>query len=327
MTSDDSAGQSPTDPHASVITGRAARRICVLENLDVASLLLLAVLAAGAFLAGWGLRPSVSVLPPVPAAPHIIINLPATRPVRGLYILSYLVQSKGSTTELQINALGSLASGQTAISWSMGVLNFSGKFCTPKQYEHQNKVKLFAAQDYMVNGTTPIRPNSSPIPIPGSEDLLLVVHLCWHTSPPLEIDSSYFSVKFPAIVVPNQTGTLISGLELHETSLSDYSPSGGLEPIATSPDTWTWSTVLSGIFGSPPDAELLVSGSDSSEIERETRNAFYSGIFFGIAGGALLALIPALPIVTDRMMSRRKASKQADGSGMADPRSGSQAPS
>jgi len=279
-------------------TSRAWRRIWSLENLDVTSLVFLGALAVASFVAGWALRPPNGPALQVPSSPELTINFPDAGPVRSLDVVSFLAQTAGSQAVLKVNALGLLAPAQATTSWTMGVQGFSGSFCTPSAYRDHSTIRHVGYQDYVVSGTT-----LSPATYQG---LLLVVHLCWNHGPPLDINGPYLSAALPRVLVPDQAGTLTSVLQLHGTSLSGYSLSGGASPTGESQQAWSWTTGLSSSFESPGSVGVLVFGSNSSDIEHENHNGFYSGILFGIAGGAALSVIPALPGLIDRRKARHK---------------------
>ncbi len=314
-----SPGPAVTAP---ITTSRRPRKAGVLENLDVAALVLLGALAVGTFLPAWALRPSTSALPPVSAPPEINISFSGTGPVSDLYVVLSLEQTKEPRTELIINALGTPRTSQSTLNSVIGVFGFTGQFCTPKQYH--NRVISAGRYNYLDFDTMPISHQAAPAGVPGSSDLLLVVHLCWNDHPLLEVNSSSFSVNFPVILFQDQTGVVSSNLDLPNVDLSDYSASGGASPSGAGEHIWTWSSPLSGVSGSRPYADLLVSGSNSSQVQRENDDAFDSGILFGIASGAVLALIPGLPIVADRVKSRRDAGEQANSPGTAEEHSDSQ---
>lgn len=263
------------------------------ENLSLVVLVLLGALGIATLVLGWALRPPGGAPPELPDSPQLAINFAEARPVHDLAVVSYLVQAKVPQAVLKINASGFLGSRQQSVAWSMGVQGFTGKFCTPKAFRGNSKVEFLGYEDYRVYGTL-------KIPASSSAGSFLVVHLCWKSDAPLTVGSPYFSAAFPRILMPGQTGTLTDVLQLRGTSLSSYSPAGGTAPEAVGRGTWAWTSALSGNFGSQAATEMPVSGSSASEIQHENHNAFYSGILFGIAGGAALSVLPALTGVIDR---------------------------
>jgi hypothetical protein len=296
MASEQPAATPVRHDRAAVIS-RAWRRIWALENLDVTSLVLLGALAVASFVAGWVLRPPNGPAVQVPSSPELTINFTDAAPVRNLDIVSFLAQAAGSQTVLKVNAKGLLKPGQATTSWNMGVQGFSGAFCTPKAYRGHTAIRHVGYENYVVTGTT-----LSPATYQG---LLLVVHLCWNHGSPLAINGPNLSAALPRVLAPDQAGTLTRVLQLHQTSLSGYSIAGGVAPTGESQSAWFWTTGLGGSFEGPGSMGVVVFGSNSSDIETENHNSFYSGILFGIAGGAALSVIPALPGLIDRRRARR----------------------
>ncbi len=309
-------------PGDATSSARAWWKARATENLDVKALALLTLLAVGCALGGWIYRPSSAAPPQIPNAPQLTIDFPKPLHLQGLNITSHLMQTEGSQAKLIINAVGFLRPKQATVGWSMEVLGFTGRFCTPRLYIRQERIRTrpYGDHSYLVQGT-------SLIPAAASGGAFLVIHLCWSSGAPLTVGNSYFSAALPFIFVPDQAGTLISFLELSGASLPSYSPSGGAPPTAVFATSWAWSTALDGIFESQADSRIPAVGSNASVIQKQNDKAFISGILFGIAGGAALSVIAAVPVVNDRRKSRRNAPEQASDSGAAEQRPGSGAPS
>lgn len=297
----------------------ALRKLWKLENSDLGALVLLCALAITGLAWGWALRPPAGTPAPVPTPLQITMDFAGTRPL-GLEVYSELTQEQGSAAELSINAFGYAARGPRAAAWDMGVQSFTGRFCTPKRYRSEGRPVRVGGQDYVDSGTV-------RIPAAAHADIFLVVHLCWRKDPLLELGDSYFSASLPRILVPNQAGTLTDILQLRGTSLYSYSPSGGLTPTGFGPTTWSWTSPLSGSGGGLVSSVIPVSGSNTAQIERDNHNNFYSGILFGVAGGAALSLIPALAVSIDRRKKGPAAPAGGSGSDTAATASAGEAPS
>jgi hypothetical protein len=283
-----------------------AGKAWALENLGITVLVLLSALGIATFLLGWALRPPAAAPTKIPNSPQLAINVLKVN-LKDLVVDSTLIQTKAPGALLKIDAYGSLAAKRMPVAWSMGVQGFSGKFCTPKADRGNSRIVPIGYRDYMVFGT-------SKIPAAPSQGSLLTVHLCWKRGSPLMVSGSNFSAALPRILVPDQVGALTNVLQLSGTSLSGYSPSGGAAPEAVGPRSWAWTSALSGDFGSLAATEMPIFGSSSSGIQRENHNAFYSGVLFGVAGGAALSVLPALPGVIDRRKARRRAAEEKSGS-------------
>jgi hypothetical protein len=327
MTPNASGDVTPAEPqvrHRPVLTAlmEATRSsgTWLKENLGPVVLVLLGALGIATLVLGWVLRPPGAAPPEIPNSPQLAINFAEARPLHDLTVVSYLLQTKVPQAVLKISASGFLGPRQTSVAWSMGVQGFTGRFCTPKAYRGNSTIEPIGYEDYRVYGTL-------KIPASSSAGSFLVVHLCWKSGAPLTIRSPYFSAALPRILMLGQTGTLTDVLQLRSTSLSSYSPSGGTAPEAVGPGTWAWTSALSGDFGSQAATEVPVSGSSASEIQHENHNAFYSGILFGIAGGAALSVLPALTGVIDRRKARRNTSEEKSDPGTGVARTGSDDPS
>jgi hypothetical protein len=95
-------------------------------------------------------------------------------------------------------------------------------------------------------------------------------------------------------------------LVLSGTSLSNYSIAGGVAPTEATARSWVWTGNLSGSFQSQARAEIPIIASSLPGIQRDNRDIFYSGILFGIAGGAAVSVIPALLNASDRRKTENK---------------------
>jgi hypothetical protein len=279
--------------------GRALRWIW--KNLDLAVLAILCLAAVIGFLWGSALRPTGGA-PTIPSSQaHVAIDL-APGSLRGLGIDSDLVQENGSRAELKIDATAT-AADHTMISFGIEVGGFTGTVCRVIPYRGRSSVARRGGA-YVIAGASRLPANSI--------QPFLVVDLCWAEDPPVVTSDAYFGAVLPRILVPSQAGTLTNGLELAGTSLARYSPSGGLAPTDVGPQLWTWTSALSGSdFGSPGSNAMVVLGTSASEIQRENDNAFYAGILFGIAGGAAMSLVVAVPGVVNDRRKKSDASSES----------------
>jgi hypothetical protein len=277
---------------------RTRRVLRARVDLGFINLLALCVLTIAFLVLGFSFRPSASEPAQIPNSPMLTIHFSGSTPLRDISVYSYLVQTASSQAKLIVSVTSTFKPEQTATSWTMDIQDFTGYFCTPKHY--QASLVPLGPYDYQVSRT-------SPIPT-GAGEPFLVVSLCWNDSPPLTISGSYFSAALPPILAPSQGGTLTRGLDLLGTSLSAYTPVGGIPPTKVTPQTWAWTSALSDNFESQANAEIPVIGSSIPGIARDNRNAFYSGIFFGIAGGASVAMVSAFLDVVDKRKAKSKAS-------------------
>ncbi len=83
------------------------------------------------------------------------------------------------------------------------------------------------------------------------------------------------------------TGTVTRVLNLADATTSDFNVQSDPQPTVPGERSWTW------VSHDLPEAVQLAA-INSSDLQRENNNAFYAGILFGIAGGALVALVAEL---------------------------------
>jgi hypothetical protein len=270
----------------------ACRRLVAPSSLGLMVVLTLCIMTVASFALGFALQPSNSTPAVVPNPPVLNLSFQSGRPLR-LFVYSFLKQINSQLTELAINATGSFAPDQTTTRWTVGVLGFTGYLC-PKQ---ATSVSLIPMQgfphDYAVSG-------QSKIPATSGQPFL-VIGLCWNNGPPLITNGSYISAALsPILAAAGQSGTVTRSLVLSGTSLSSYSLAGGIAPTEVTARSWVWTNNLSSSFQSQARAEIPIIASSLPGIQRDDRDIFYSGILFGIAGGALVSVVPALLYAFDR---------------------------
>jgi hypothetical protein len=135
---------------------------------------------------------------------------------------------------------------------------------------------------------------------------LTVLCLHWASDGPTRAKGAYLSASFPAIhgiaaqdgvavfeASDNEvagdlaTGTITRVLQITHGDTADFSLQSDPHPSASTEQSWTWTTQDSPQL-------IQVAAINTSDTQRENNNAFYSGILFGIAGAALVALITEL---------------------------------
>lgn len=91
------------------------------------------------------------------------------------------------------------------------------------------------------------------------------------------------------------TGTVTRVLTLTDATTYDFNVQSDPQATVSDERSWTW------VRNDLPQT-LQLAAINSSDLQRENNDAFYAGILFGIAGGALVALIAELV----RPFNRRK---------------------
>jgi hypothetical protein len=284
-------------------TRMAGRQILAPANLGFVVVTILCALTIASFALGFALQPSASTPAGIPDPPRINLSFQSGRPL-SLFIYSFLKQDNDQNTRLIISAAGTFASSQASIRWTIGILAFTGHLC-PRQGPASGLIPLRGfPHDYELNGF-------SRVPALSGQPFL-DVSLCWDKDAPLVINGSYFSAALsPILAQPGQDGSVTRSLVLSGTSLSSYSLAGGISPTEATARSWIWTDNLSSNFQSQARAEIPVIASSLPGIQRDNRDIFYSGVFFGIAGGAAVSVIPALIDAFDRKKSKGARSTTA----------------
>ncbi len=279
-------------------TRRAWRRISSLSNPGFVVVLILCALTIVSFALGFAFQPAATTPPEVPNPPELNLTFQSGSP-RYLSVYSFLEQTSGQLVELVVDATGVFASNQSTTHWTLGILGFTGYLCQ-KPPSATSLVPLTGSpHDYEING------NSSIPAISGQQ--FLVIGLCWDNGAPLIADGSYISAALsPILAGPGQSGAVTRSLVLSGTSLSSYSLAGGIAPTAVTARSWIWTDSLGSSFQSQARAEIPIIASSLPGIQRDNRDIFLSGIFFGIAGGAAVSIVPAALDASDRRKAKDK---------------------
>ena len=317
-----------------------SRRGSYFEELHVALIVALVVICVVLGFVGWNLHPDSNGFTPVPQNVRILVagsgfgatqtlrqsgDEGATLKVTALYNKGEvpLVDAAEYTVVAGPQAAGAvgLATGPVvtfdgkplpASRWGFIVLNpgtarpcatHSGYRYGTVGYPLQKPVPALVApplQTYASTGET--------VAPPG-----LCVH--WDTDSPFSLSGPYLSARFPplrgisshvAFTEIPQTGdlgmaTVTRTLHLESgQNTANYAIQTDPHPTVSAPSWWSWS-----IKGTPQVIQLAAT--NSSATQRENNDAFYSGILFGVVGGALIGLITELVVPLHRRRSGRAA--------------------
>jgi hypothetical protein len=280
---------------------RAWRWLRTPENFDLEATLFLCAVIIVCVVLGWGMRPSVSGPPQLPPAPTLNLLFPGPQPApQNLTADALLLQVSNTQAELKLDVQGTFAPNQRAIHWTLAIENFTGSVCTAGLHPSH-----IGSQNYQLDAT-------SPIPVSG---IFLKVHLCWAKNSPVTVNTSYIIADLPVVQAPYEMGTVNRILQLSEASTYAYSLSEGIAPTSFTAQAWTWHSQLSTSIGSPASAPITVDGSSIVGVQEANDNTFYSGILFGIAGGAVISLLVGLPGQLKRAIECRDAKRKAAANG------------
>lgn len=259
------------------------------ENRSFWSPLLLVVLTTLFFALGVSFLPSSSQPAQIPDSPTLTLTFQGPPPPQQLSVLSFLMQTGSSRTELVVEASGQFRPGQAVVDWTVAANGFTGTNCTPES--QQITFTSFGNDNYDITAKSPTRPFGSPF---------FGFNLCWQDNSPLAVSGPYVSAELPLITSTVQTGTVTRSLELTGTSLSGYTLAGGLAPTKVTPRSWTWASSLSSSFENAASAPIPVIGSSVSGLQNDNNDFLIAGIMFGVAGGAFVSIFPALFDALDR---------------------------
>ena len=273
----------------------AWRRISAPSNPGYAVVLILCAATATSSALGFAYQPSGGVPATTPAPPSLDLTFLAGGP-RDLSVYSFLEQDDARVTELAVDAVGDFAPGRPRIRWTLTIHAFTGRLCRPPAHGTGLMPMRGFRGDYEISG------NASVPAMAGQP--FLDVELCWDSGAPLVTSGSYLSAALPPIFAPDEQGTVTRSLLLSGTSLSDYSLAGGIAPTAVSASSWSWTAPLGSQYQSQSRSEIPVIGSSLPGLQQDNNGIFLSGIFFGIAGGAAVSIVPAWLDASDRRKAR-----------------------
>lgn len=142
----------------------------------------------------------------------------------------------------------------------------------------------------------------------------LHLSFCWPHNSPVRSEGPYLSAEFPEVGFLGPAAPKFSvEKDLVTAGLGgDYVLQGGKSPTTTSNFAWEWRTVVPSRLVSVA-LNQLVFATSLGGVARDSRNAFLAGVLFGIAGGALVAVIGELflPLRLRRRRSGRQAGERA----------------
>jgi hypothetical protein len=278
---------------------RAGRRIWAPANYGFIALFVLGALAIVTTWLGFVMDGSASSPAQIPVPPVLSISFPpGSAPPASMSVYTYLEEAP-APVKLIVAATGEFARNQSSVGWTLDIQRFNGYLCPGQASLQMVPLTQQGKNAYYIAGSSPV------YSIGGSP--FLDIKLCWDRGAPLITSGSYLSAALsPVLVSGASTGTLARGLELSGSSLSSYTLAGGISPTEESAQAWIWSSSLSGEVQDQARYEIPVIASSLPGLQHDNKDAFYSGILFGIAGGAAVSLIPALLDAVDRHKSPKK---------------------
>jgi hypothetical protein len=276
---------------------RAGRGIWAPANYGFIALVVLGALAIVTTWLGLVLDKSASPPTQLPVPPSLSISFPpGSAPPASLSVYTFL-EEEPAPVKLIVTASGEFGRYQSSVGWTLDIRRFTGYLCPGQAPVRLVPFIQQGQNSYIVDG------HSTVSQLGGSP--FLTVRLCWDRGAPLVASGSYVSAALPPVLA-RTPGTLTRSLVLSGSSLSSYTLAGGIPPTEESAQAWIWSGSLSGKVQDQARYEIPIIASSLPGIQHDNQNAFYSGILFGIAGGAAVSLIPALLDAVDRFKSRNE---------------------
>lgn len=264
------------------------------NRLHLVGIATLALLTLGLALFGWSLRPASGGFL---AAPSDLAFYVTTSP-GGLSFTETMTPAGAGGAVLEITATGIPDVPQEG-PWTLVVDNIgSGRLCTPSSDTNktsnvggesvrnvpQHVIRTPPKVGYLTNG------RHRPIGLAGRGEFL--VRICWPSGGPVALNGAYLSARFPLVVVEDLRDAYAVAHQLDSAPLdtADYAVQSLQQPTKVAPLDWYWAPNSHvGLLDT-----LIFTAVDTSATQHDSYQAFLSGIVFGVAGGALVALVQEL---------------------------------
>ena len=240
-------------------------------------------------------RPSATSPPASPAAPQLQVFM--TPLPTSVSLVSFLLPTANGTATLVVDATGVFPQSPRIILTKIAISGFSGFMCAANQRVTSSLLPARNERVYVVQATATT----------GAD--LFVVKFCWSSDSPFRSNGAFLSAVLPAILTPQgQFGTVTRGLALPGNSLSRYDLVSTVAPPAESPlshyklvatvvpteengSSWVWKSNLNPRFNNQASYAIPIVASNLHALQHDSNDTFYSGIFFGMAGGAAVLLL------------------------------------
>ena len=258
------------------------------SRLHLVGIATLALLTVGLALFGWSLRPAAGGYSAVPSG--LDLTLTAAPPTAGF--TEAVAPSGADGAMLTITSTGGLTDVVTKGPWTLLVDHLgSGEPCAPSyatvnyqrvrierpHLESHAKVRFGAAvlHEARITGNGPF-----------------FIQLCWPSNGPAALNGAYLSSRIPPLYVgvPGDTAAVTRQIRSGSSDTADYAIQSLRQPTSAAPNSWQWAAPAKFEIPQP----IAFAAVNSSETQHDSYDAFLSGIFFGVAGGALVSLIAEL---------------------------------
>lgn len=274
-------------------------------QLHLEYLAVLIVLCVALSIIGWSWRPPAGGFPHIPGTLAIGVYARTPGITESLRPAGKL---GGSSMSIVANDIRD-EEGETA-RWDVVVDNLGhGRVCTPSAYAYRGagaayaftipRARVFVPRYESTSGAYALEEISGRGP--------LYVKLCWASGGPLAVNGPYLSALLPpalfgaSLTTPApEVQNVIRVLALEPgDDTANYTVTSPFPPSSTAPGYWVWSGAVSF------DNGIRIAATDTSTTQSESYRTFVSGIVFGIAGGAFVALLQELLMPFSRRRDRR----------------------
>jgi hypothetical protein len=261
------------------------------NRLHVVGMATLAVLTAGLALTGWALRPASAGFSEVPTNFQLgFYAVPSGAPIA----LALTRTGDGGGADLLVNGPVSVPGG----AWVLYVFGLGpGHLCTPATDlvslgPTKGFISVKVPRQHLKRLPPLLFEDPHPRPQPPSYEVAargpLYVQLCWGSSSPMIVNGAYLTARFPSTFSSGPAGAtslrLTRQLNLGAGNTSDYAVQSLTQPTSVTYGGWQWSKV-------PAGSPISFAAINTSVTQHDSYQAFLSGVFFGVAGGALVALV------------------------------------
>lgn len=265
-----------------------------INRLHVVLVVALLVLTVGLGLIGWSIRPSSGGFSPVPADLQLFVPTAA----QALAFTETISPASGGGAVLALEGTPQITDVIPTQPFTLVVDNLGdGRLCTPSVLT-KDQVGLtlhLPLQHIRKSGALDFTSaRNHPATISGRG--YFFVRLCWPSHGPVAVHGAYLNARFPPTEVfaaTNDAQDVARQLTLgaSDATTADYSVQSLQQPTTVSDSEWTWAARTS--HTALPEA-LAFTAVNTSETQHDSYEAFISGIFFGVAGGALVSLVAEL---------------------------------
>ena len=267
------------------------------RRLHVEFIVLLAIITVVFAYLGWNWRPQSSGFPAIPQG--LTIQVPGSN-VIGREVLTR-TGDDGAVLEVFIHADAVPENPNwNEDSWSVTIFGLgAGRVCTPRKFSDASTSAAYTAVllpqtvTRGAQGETVVESRDFRLRV-GPESLdAAYLRLCWDSDAPVQLNGSYLGARFPPLAgfAPLTLGTptadtnaTVARTLRPDAETHDFAIQSQPRPTSAAPDSWDWASQSS-------EQPIQLAAIDVSDTQHADYLTFLSGIAFGLAGAAAIALL------------------------------------